>query len=509
MRNINQTLMTGRRLASAILIVLTGGMALLSSCTYEEEDLFDQSAAQRLNASAEYWKNLLESSEYGWVMEFIPYDGRYGGWSYTADFERGKVDMRLMGTVYENGDTIKSGQKRSSYYSVKPEQGVILTFDTFNELLHGWTKPSSSSTEGAHSDYEFVFKRQSENQDTIILHGKKYGNELRLTRLLYDAEKYIDNCSQIRKTFQLLNLNEIIINGEAYPFAFKDLTLDVFNQTGYNILSVKDVENNDSLITVPFFINDKGIRLTEDLKLSNGTILREFRCSEDNTGFYEISQQAMIPFPSLYEQLTNSRYPWLFQIDGDYAEMGDYLFELFKRASYNYPEGVPDGPLIMFRYIYPFLYFALHKPVFRNEIFRWQDDPNNAYPEGWLNEKYSGWSLSLSIYNDDLMIGGVNSVAYDISLGIVSKEDELNYIYELEGFGLGNIRGSFDAEGTLPCRSYPQMDFFQEFPQNSPYRVTFDDDKVATRVKFVSVNNPDCWFNLVLTQRNGPLGIIF
>lgn len=57
-------------------IVMTLVMAIgVSSCTHEEDDLFGESAAQRLNKSVEKYQNLLTSSENGWVMEFLPSDG--------------------------------------------------------------------------------------------------------------------------------------------------------------------------------------------------------------------------------------------------------------------------------------------------------------------------------------------------------------------------------------------------------------------------------------------------
>ena len=41
-----------------------------ASCSHEEDDLFGESAAQRLNKSVDKYQKLLTSSENGWVMEF-------------------------------------------------------------------------------------------------------------------------------------------------------------------------------------------------------------------------------------------------------------------------------------------------------------------------------------------------------------------------------------------------------------------------------------------------------
>jgi hypothetical protein len=44
-----------------------------ASCSHEEDDLFGESAAQRLNKSVDKYQKLLTSSENGWVMEFLDY----------------------------------------------------------------------------------------------------------------------------------------------------------------------------------------------------------------------------------------------------------------------------------------------------------------------------------------------------------------------------------------------------------------------------------------------------
>lgn len=55
------------------------------SCVHEEEDLFNESAAQRVNTAVENYSELLESSESGWVMNFYPsHDGDMGGIVYTV-----------------------------------------------------------------------------------------------------------------------------------------------------------------------------------------------------------------------------------------------------------------------------------------------------------------------------------------------------------------------------------------------------------------------------------------
>ena len=75
-----------------ILFLLLAGFCF-NSCVSEEEDLFDKSAAERMNEALTKYKAILQDDPQGWVMEFYPSDRSMGGYTYTAKFDNGKVDM--------------------------------------------------------------------------------------------------------------------------------------------------------------------------------------------------------------------------------------------------------------------------------------------------------------------------------------------------------------------------------------------------------------------------------
>ncbi len=47
-------------------------LACICSCVNEEADLFDSSAAQRLNQAVTEYTDLLENSENGWILDYYP-----------------------------------------------------------------------------------------------------------------------------------------------------------------------------------------------------------------------------------------------------------------------------------------------------------------------------------------------------------------------------------------------------------------------------------------------------
>ena len=66
----------------------------LQSCLHDDDEIFDKSAAERINEAVANAKEVLTSSQEGWVMHY--YAGReyaYGGLNLAMKFTDGKVQM--------------------------------------------------------------------------------------------------------------------------------------------------------------------------------------------------------------------------------------------------------------------------------------------------------------------------------------------------------------------------------------------------------------------------------
>ena len=53
-------------------VILIAGALMFAGCAGEEKDLFEKSAAERLNETGKIYSSRLQSSEAGWVMEYYP-----------------------------------------------------------------------------------------------------------------------------------------------------------------------------------------------------------------------------------------------------------------------------------------------------------------------------------------------------------------------------------------------------------------------------------------------------
>lgn len=147
----------------------------LSSCLRDEKQLFDGSPAARVDRAVAEDKLLLESAApQGWILQY--YAGKdYTGPGYTLlmKFEHGKVTM--MG---DNGDPELVA---TTDYDIVKDQGPVLTFPTFNGVIHPLASAWLGHAEGIQGDYEFAILEAS--TERIRLRGKKWGNEMILTPL--------------------------------------------------------------------------------------------------------------------------------------------------------------------------------------------------------------------------------------------------------------------------------------------------------------------------------------
>jgi hypothetical protein len=242
--------------------IFIAGMSLLATaCTIEEDDLFEESAAQRMNNAVLSNTELLESSENGWVFNyFVGHDDdSQGGLVHTIRFKDGKSYFRSEAAVDPYAEY-------ASLYQVKGEQECLLTFDTYNDVFHYWSEPKgSSSPDGYESDYEFAFKHISANQDTITLKGKKYGQYAQLIRLKESGDKYMDEVFEQSDKINDNFYETMTVNGKNYDIAISG---KIFS---YSVTEGSGEDETLSTYDVPFVYNNEGIHLYSAVTLDGVT----------------------------------------------------------------------------------------------------------------------------------------------------------------------------------------------------------------------------------------------
>lgn len=151
---------------------------LLTSCLFDEEDLFDQSASERIEAAKNEAKTVLESAENGWHVTYFPSPTQeFGGYNLFFKFSDGKVTVAS--EIERNTSTTVT-----SFYSLGEDLGVTLNLDTKNELINYFVHPRNpdglgSTYKGMEGDYKFTVMEAS--PEKVILRGIISGNHYTLT----------------------------------------------------------------------------------------------------------------------------------------------------------------------------------------------------------------------------------------------------------------------------------------------------------------------------------------
>lgn len=418
---------------------------LFAACNNEEDDVFGDSAANRLTLSIKEYSDLLKSSENGWAMQFFPSELEMGGIAMTAKFDGSEVELRSENSIKYNGQNIETGVPVQSMYSVKSEQGVVLTFNTYNLLLHYYSQPKDpDDVDGYASDYEFVFQNVSEKHDSIFLKGKKYGNEMVLVKLKGDAKKYISDVHSVDTAVAMLPRTKFVVGEKKHHISFN----------GHKLIVTPEGASEGDAITLPYVYNDKGFRLYEPLVL-DGKSYSNFEYNPENGNIYAEGSVDNIPYPTKMEQFLGAKHAWGFIMDltAGTHEMNDELYNLIAEkknfSSYQILKTLHIGP----------------NSYYTSGVAKYAMTLQYGFSFFGFMMQYSHYGVLLSADDDETI--NINDGGPDTSYTFYSASTDPSCKYIIE---------------------------------HSPYKVTFNEGLNATSAKFVSTKDSNVWFNIKIDE---------
>lgn len=235
----------------------------LQSCLHDDDEIFDKPAAERINEAVANIKKVLTSSQEGWVMHYyVGQEYAYGGLNLAMKFTDGKVQM--YSEVAQNSD----GSYKSvvSTYKITRDQGPVLAFDTYNDLLHVYGDPAGNGptdVDGWEADYEFVVMNISEDQNTITLKGKKFYNTIVLERLNRPIAEYLDAATKMA---------ESLTNAGILAYTVGDKKAKFYPGSSEYAVKYVDDKGEAASLSVPYTSTDKGILFNEPIVLFGDTL---------------------------------------------------------------------------------------------------------------------------------------------------------------------------------------------------------------------------------------------
>ena len=155
------------------LLLLVSCLSLLPTlygCQMKEDDLFEMDAANRSDAWMADYRRVFNNNKYGWALYTDnPTYGRHPSVAtYAVKFDQ------VYSTFYKSISTVRLpgvADKDSvvSMYSFKMDNGIVLSFDTYNGFFHYYADQSQYFAQDLQGDFEFCLDRYSENEDTILI----------------------------------------------------------------------------------------------------------------------------------------------------------------------------------------------------------------------------------------------------------------------------------------------------------------------------------------------------
>jgi hypothetical protein len=210
----------------SLYILFFGLLFINSSCDKKRDRFFDDNPTERLNLSVDNAYKILKSQSNGWIMQYFPSgDLEFGGYNLFTKFNSNEA-------VEFQADYIpklieSSFSKQLSTYKVYPGAGPILTFDTFNEIIHFFGLPGAYTDEGAvdsgtKGDFEFLVLKA--NADSVILQGRKTLNRIVMLPIKTDPAVLIKKIQQNAVKFDSFSEYNIEVGGKSYEaFIYSDM----------------------------------------------------------------------------------------------------------------------------------------------------------------------------------------------------------------------------------------------------------------------------------------------
>lgn len=299
------------KIKSIIYSLLAVSVLSLQSCYKDDDKLFDKSSSARMEAALDETREMLVSSEHGWVFEMYPSDDQnMGGYVYTIKF-----DKEYAHVMSERG---KKDEVVSSLWKMTNDSGPVLTFDSYNKLIHEFATPSDAAYQGKKGEFEFMVVKVT--NDVITLKGKKTGNMMYMYRLNEPAKDYLAKVTDIN--------DKLILSGVKGTVDGKEInsTIDLDNRQMTFYVGEEEVGSSAYCIT------STGLRLFADVDLQVAQV-RNF-----NVSFTPEGATKEFTCEGLSAPLA-AQFPEGWQPYGVFS--GEYIISLMKSTSDATPTEVP------------------------------------------------------------------------------------------------------------------------------------------------------------------------
>lgn len=253
----------------------------LTACSNDSNDLFDQSAAERLEQYKKDYADILTEDGGLWAMEYFSNPDE-PGYLFAVKFDKnGSVTMAANHKWISN-----NYREETSLWRMIADNGPVLSFSSYNNLFHIFSDPANITGSeapkkdddsqsdidetgfGHEGDYEFQVMEVSDDHKTMRLMGKKYLYMMYLRKLDKDTDvrKYMDDYKTVERGLFAKEISTMVFtdsDGERYIASGASTgVLSLYPEAGDAV---------DQKRSCNFIITPTGIRFREPLELESST----------------------------------------------------------------------------------------------------------------------------------------------------------------------------------------------------------------------------------------------
>lgn len=266
----------------SLTLLLAAGIGF-TACVNEEDDLFDKTAAERLNEASALYSSRLMAQPNGWAMQLYPTNDNeapYGsGYLVLCRFNKDHSVVVSM----KNQFTDNVYRTDTSLWEVITDNGPVLSFNSHNDCLHAFTdpedilwtgnqdEPNDETGTGVGGDYEFIIVDAPEDASYMMLKGKKRGTYNLFTPVEegVEYENYLADVETFMKTmFPSSNPTFDVLHTPTGDFKMTGIDDGIPNIFPYDGDEIIDESFNAFLITKRG--DDYYLRLRDSFKIENG-----------------------------------------------------------------------------------------------------------------------------------------------------------------------------------------------------------------------------------------------
>ena len=313
-------------------LLIAAATAVTSSCTFEQEDFFDESASLRITHTNQKIQNRLveqsASNHYGWVIQYFV--GGTDEWQGPGFNLLGRFSDNGSVTLASNHRYLRNGQankytEATSIYEMLAEEGPVLSFNTWNDVLTVLADPVDPTQapnslindgEGMNGDYNFVLKAL--NDEDIIFRGERHSAPIRFVPCDRPWEDYLADTDALKAYItSTLIQNYYVVNETADTLYFSYLREGSKGLRNGRFYYCERLDDPLSVTEVACVFTPQGFR-TETQQTFGDNVFQEFTLSEDSTCL--VNENGTVKVMAIWDtyiaDFTN--HPALWKLDAEY-----------------------------------------------------------------------------------------------------------------------------------------------------------------------------------------------